>query len=235
MGMVFDAKGLGASEKLVMLALADHASEDGKSIYPGIKRLMSKTGLSERTVQATLRKLEGRSLIVPVGVSEYRTTAYEIIVPTLAKMGGAKSAPPAKRVPRGVQNLQKEGATVAPKSPLDPSIESSNVRATEKNGRARPELSALQSKFAELTGLTEPSPTTRKQRSAAAELWYQPIRRMNADAGGEAEDVLREAVGRMRADHLTIASPKSVEKIFTSILGERRTPSETPQATRVYR
>src|SRR6266404_5167956 len=53
-------------EKLVLLALADHANSDGGSCYPGVDLLAQKTGLSRRTVQRILRKLETKGIAVPV-------------------------------------------------------------------------------------------------------------------------------------------------------------------------
>jgi len=58
MARVFDAQGLTPTEKLVLLALADHASEDGLNIYPSVDTIHKKTALTDRTVRriiATLR------------------------------------------------------------------------------------------------------------------------------------------------------------------------------------
>jgi hypothetical protein len=57
MAMVFDAQGLEPSEKLILLALADHAAEDGRHIYPSTARIVKKTGLSERTVRSLMQQL----------------------------------------------------------------------------------------------------------------------------------------------------------------------------------
>jgi hypothetical protein len=53
------------SEKLVLLALADHAHDDGTSAKPGVAYLAWKTDLSERTVQRSLKYLEDVGLIAP--------------------------------------------------------------------------------------------------------------------------------------------------------------------------
>ena len=45
MAAVFESKTLGPTERLVMLALADHADDDGKC-YPSVLRLCERTGLS---------------------------------------------------------------------------------------------------------------------------------------------------------------------------------------------
>jgi DNA-binding transcriptional regulator YhcF (GntR family) len=50
-------------EKLVLLALADYASENGKNIYPKVASLATKTCLSERTVQRCLKELENKTYV----------------------------------------------------------------------------------------------------------------------------------------------------------------------------
>jgi hypothetical protein len=48
---------LGSTEKLVMLALADIANDDGEA-YPSNRLLMERTGLSDRAIQKALTKLQ---------------------------------------------------------------------------------------------------------------------------------------------------------------------------------
>lgn len=50
-------------DKLVLLALADWANEDGKC-WPSISKIASKTGCGERTVQRALREAETRGLLI---------------------------------------------------------------------------------------------------------------------------------------------------------------------------
>lgn len=66
MGKVFELD-LGRDEFPVMIALADHASDDGTSIYPSIDYLAWKTNMSQRSVQRILRKLEDRGIVEVVG------------------------------------------------------------------------------------------------------------------------------------------------------------------------
>lgn len=62
MSAIFESKSLGPTERLVMLALADHADDDGRC-YPSIPRLCQRTGLSERAVQTNTRKLTEQGYI----------------------------------------------------------------------------------------------------------------------------------------------------------------------------
>lgn len=51
------------SSKLVLLALADHANDEGLGVWPGNERLAVKVGLSIRQVQRCLGHLESHGLI----------------------------------------------------------------------------------------------------------------------------------------------------------------------------
>ncbi len=54
---------LSATEKLVMLKLADCADDDGRNAFPGRERIALETGLAERSVVRALRSLEAQGLI----------------------------------------------------------------------------------------------------------------------------------------------------------------------------
>lgn len=66
MGQVWDIE-LPHHQQGVLLAMADHARDDGTSVYPSIEYLSWKTGYSERNVQRVLRELEDAELIVQIG------------------------------------------------------------------------------------------------------------------------------------------------------------------------
>ncbi len=80
MSAVFESKTLPATARLVMLALADHADDEGRC-YPSIRRLCERTGLTERSVQNSVKYLcENGYLTVsmnagPKGVNLYTVTA----------------------------------------------------------------------------------------------------------------------------------------------------------------
>lgn len=68
-------------EKFVLLALGDHAHDDGTRCFPGVDRLSWKTGYSRRQIQRLLRSLERRAIILPVAYKWGgcgRTTEYTI-------------------------------------------------------------------------------------------------------------------------------------------------------------
>lgn len=53
-------------DKLVLLALADHADHEGNNVRPGNDLLCAKTGLSERTIGKKIEKFIEKGILVPV-------------------------------------------------------------------------------------------------------------------------------------------------------------------------
>ncbi len=51
-------------EKYVLLALGDHADQEGNNVYPSIALLVWKTGLSERWIQTVMKKFKEQGLLV---------------------------------------------------------------------------------------------------------------------------------------------------------------------------
>ncbi len=84
MGAVFDLR-IPPTEKLVLLAMADHAREDGTSCYPSINRLAKKTSLSKRGTQKVVHRLVAVGLVKDTGkISRHHTIEYNL---TLGKGG----------------------------------------------------------------------------------------------------------------------------------------------------
>src|SRR5690606_40080416 len=76
MSAVFESETLAPTERLIMLALADHADDTGRC-YPSISRLGRRTGLSERAVQTNIRKLVNQGYIrVIAGGGKNNTNVY---------------------------------------------------------------------------------------------------------------------------------------------------------------
>lgn len=61
-GQVFDLAGLGAQERLVLLAWLTHANPEGIA-WPSIARLARMTSLGERTVRRELKRLRERGVL----------------------------------------------------------------------------------------------------------------------------------------------------------------------------
>lgn len=57
MSWVWESSRAEGIDRLVLLAVADHASDDGRNAYPSVRRLAEKTKVSTRTVQRALASL----------------------------------------------------------------------------------------------------------------------------------------------------------------------------------
>lgn len=76
MSAVFENEALGPTERLIMLALADHADDEGRC-YPSIARLCRRTGLTERAVQSNIRKLQDAGYVaVQLGAGRSGSNLY---------------------------------------------------------------------------------------------------------------------------------------------------------------
>lgn len=77
-----------ATEKLVLIAMADHAHTDGGGCYPSVETLTKKTSLSRRSIQRALRNAEKAGLLTPVSKSRggrHVTTEYRLNWETQSK------------------------------------------------------------------------------------------------------------------------------------------------------
>ena len=54
------------TQMLILLAMADHADDQGEHCYPSVARLAHKTSYSERQIRRSLRALERSEILVPV-------------------------------------------------------------------------------------------------------------------------------------------------------------------------
>lgn len=73
MAEVFELAGVSEADGWLLLALADHADDQGGSIFPSVARIAHKTGWSPRTVQRALRRLVARGLLVQVAEAHAQT------------------------------------------------------------------------------------------------------------------------------------------------------------------
>lgn len=105
MGLVWEmqeAEDFGRTEKIVLLAYADHADSFGRNVYPSVELIAKKTFCSERTVQYATRRLEKAGYLVADGMGPRGTTRWFIPIFRHSD-GGARIAP-----------VQNKGADFAP-------------------------------------------------------------------------------------------------------------------------
>jgi len=80
-----------SSHKFVLLAYADHADHEGKSIYPAIITIRNKTGYStERQIQRITHQLEQMGMLLPDGAGPKGTHRWMLPF----DVGGVKITPP---------------------------------------------------------------------------------------------------------------------------------------------
>lgn len=82
-----------STAKLVLLALADHANDEGEGAYPGLGRMEIKTSLSRQTLINAYDALKYNGIIFLVGVSRRGTNNYTINTRSFPKADdGSKTA-----------------------------------------------------------------------------------------------------------------------------------------------
>jgi hypothetical protein len=146
MTLVFERYPNGGGEMLLALALADHAHDDGRYIFPSIRTLANKTRQSERTVQRFLRGMTKAGWLIPVKnafggrgkAAEYRISPDWIKGDNLTpfqKMGVKSSK-------KTVKNEVIKGDTAMSPQPSDPLIEPSSSSWIEEEGYTNEEIKA---------------------------------------------------------------------------------------------
>lgn len=159
MSWVWDHSRSKKTERLVLLAIADCASDDGANAYPSTTELMRKTGLSERGVQSAVANLIALGELFvgrnsgPRGCNRYRVNMDTPADPAPGQRvrGGARrapanGAPPADPAPPPPQTVRGTPANGAPGTVLEPSVEPS-VRPSRRSKAlavAQPERSDVE-------------------------------------------------------------------------------------------
>jgi len=120
MGYVFDS-GLPTTSKIVMLALADFANEEGESIYPSLETLSKRTGMSTRSVMRILSSLRTKGYIESVGSRPSGVKVYRMNVNKLTH--DSVSPPPDTESPPPLTQSHPPPDTESPDPLVDPPID----------------------------------------------------------------------------------------------------------------
>ncbi len=124
MSAIFESKTLGPTERLIMLALADHADDEGRC-YPSIARLCQRTGLSERATQTNIKKLvEAGYIRIVIGGGKGNANLYFVSAnpaasapfdaPNPAADAPRRKCTPAADAPQTPQQMRPNPAADAP-------------------------------------------------------------------------------------------------------------------------
>ena len=83
-------RGLTPTQRLALLALAEHANDDGATCLPPLRRMERMTGLSRRGIAKTLNALEVAGLIARERGESDGSTTYRLL---LDRPGSALDSP----------------------------------------------------------------------------------------------------------------------------------------------
>lgn len=101
MTWVWDHSSAKGTDRLVLLAIADNAADDGGNAYPSMRRLVAKTQLDERTVQRALKRLVLLGeLSIRYGAGDHGQNIYRIRMAPRQDAAPGATPPPAERPPR---------------------------------------------------------------------------------------------------------------------------------------
>ena len=130
MSWVWEHSNAGGNDRLVLLAIADSADQDGSNAWPAVSTIARKCRVSERTVQRSIRTLvELGELVVKEGAGGHRgvrrdrrPNRYE-----LPMLNGATPCHPVdstgcQSVTDGVSDCRERGDNLTPNPALDPSL-----------------------------------------------------------------------------------------------------------------
>ena len=115
------------SALLLLLAIADHAHDDGNGAYPSVATLAAKCRQTERNTQLLLRKLEDMGeIITPPQAGPHGCNIYQIPL-------GGENFSGVKTSAEGVKTSAKNAHQISPEPSLEPSKEQSPA-ATVQTG-----------------------------------------------------------------------------------------------------
>ena len=157
------------NHKLVLLAFADHADDDG-ICFPSVARVAWKTGYSERQIKAIGKQLRGAGLIVPVSHFEGgrgKATVYRVQPEKGAKISPFRRGKGEVQGKKGCGPAQQKGeVATASQSSIEPSEESSK----NPGGRL-----AAPAQAQEPTGGSESKSKPQEIQPGKADPRYQPV------------------------------------------------------------
>lgn len=216
MGLAWYVKGLTPAQKAVLVALADHAHDDGTNVYPGVKRLCIKTSLAERTVRRALSDLRSKGIIRIVKRAKFHsTTEYRLDLPEMQALQERPVFLADEDLPESPQGVPESVLRPARDAPK-PSVNTSSKPSLKTTPIKPGDFGVLFDYFLEVTGIDERLLNARKARDEIVERWLP--------AEVTLEEI-RQSVEYMQQRELTIAGPWSITGVLTQIRTNSQKPS----------
>lgn len=118
MSLAWYVDGLTPAQKSVLVALADHANDEGMHVYPSVELLCTKTCYAERTVRRALSDLRDMSLIHVVKEANYHfPTEYRLDLPEMQAMQFRPARDAGHDLPENTEDLPENTERPARGSP----------------------------------------------------------------------------------------------------------------------
>ena len=141
------------AEQSILLAMADHADDDGGSVFPSVGLVAWKTGYSKRQVQRIIADLKTRGALVLVATAvRYRANEYQIdldAIPvkapfrddrmtSLTETGATSDTPGATSEASGATQLghPRDDTALSPRTIMEPPLEPSDESKAETSPSA---------------------------------------------------------------------------------------------------
>ena len=221
MSDVFESESLGPTERLIMLALADHADDEGKC-YPSIARLCRRTGLKERAVQNNIRSLAAQGyLTIILGGGRNNSNLYIVSGKPRIK------CPPHNMHPASDDTETPHLTTLnpAPDAPKPSETPIEPPKEQEEGAGAKHVDLTLVSKLTHALGFDHHGQTPRYWISPDAALI---VARWQTDLGLTSEEILHVATGNMRVHGTPANGPKTLTRHMQDFAAAKDAPRLEP-------
>ena len=118
-----------STERLVLLALADRADDEGKNCYPSVETICGMTQMNRKTVFAVISRLAERGVLSVRKREVHNSNEYLLHIEDWPKNGSTENGTTQKRDnPKTVRQLSRKryvscpenGTTVVPKTGHEP-------------------------------------------------------------------------------------------------------------------
>jgi len=205
------------SNRLVLLALAEYAHQDGSKAFPSNEELEDRTKLSERQVQDCIRFLRKGGAIEHEGHTRSGRNIWRVLMtPVAAALGGVQSSRGADSRIGGVQKTTSRGAESRDAHIKEPST----TRQENRGRRSAPtrEEAPLSHLLADLIEARDPD----SSRPNVTRRWAEAedrLQRLDERPAAQVEVVIRWVQADAFWQDNILSMPKLREK-YRSVLGK---------------
>lgn len=211
MTWVWESSRAEGMDRLVLLAIADNANDQGANAWPSVATIAGKAKVSERTVQRCVKSLQLLGeLEVVIGGGRHNVNIYTVLMNGRQDVTPSESHPvnvtpivDRERVTTSQERVSGSPETVTPVSP-EPSLTIKEPSKTLSSARADVErICGHLADAVQANGSKRPRVTDRWRSSA----------RLLLDADGKTEDQIHNAIAWCQGDEFWRANILSLPKL----------------------